>query len=304
MARFDHSRLERRIHFHRIHVDGDETGAIPYDAEPTLTALQQLLGRSEQYLEQGERITLCLPDSARPLTRMRLLNVRRTDLPQIENGGLLSPLELAPTAGLAEQIHVVFFPDNIVGSEFNFYGPRISRLAEFLLRRDIKPRIALRALLRDDVIEALDNFSELTAARIRVRRNDIQLVSRADRTLRVALDRVAEFSDDMEIELVIRRPAYSRIGLTERLRGAFRRLARDDQFREVARGLSVEGRNPATHDIEELNLLEADLVATRRILRANDRSRVLDSLDAYDQIGSAHEELRDAIQRSGSVRGA
>jgi hypothetical protein len=58
------------------------------------------------------------------------VNVRSTNLRHVEAAGLCSPLGLDPAAGLAEQIHLVSFSDNVIGAEFNSYGPRVTRLVD------------------------------------------------------------------------------------------------------------------------------------------------------------------------------
>jgi hypothetical protein len=300
---FDPNRLERTIHFHRIFVGADAHGGTPFDAAPSFASLAALLASDDRYLEQGERVTLAMPDHDLPPQRLRLLNIRRTNLPHVEAAGVLTPLGLPPAAGLAEQIHLVFFPDNVVGSEFNFYGPRATRLGDVLRARNIQRDVELRSLVRDDVIGRLDDMEELTMATIRLDRAAIGAVRRIDQSLSQALDRTAEFSDEGEIGISLRRVPHTRTRLSDRVRQAFRALGRDDEIRHVARALQVEGRNPATGELELLDLLESELVTTRRILRADPRSRVLDSDDAYAQINSAYDELIPEIRRAGTVLG-
>lgn len=50
----------------------------------------------------------------------------------MEQAGALSDLRIPTHAGLAETIHIVVFPDNIVGADFNFFGPRLSRFSRYL----------------------------------------------------------------------------------------------------------------------------------------------------------------------------
>jgi hypothetical protein len=301
MRPFDPNRLERTIHFHRIFVGGDARGLTPFDPAPALAALQRILATDDRYLEQGERVTLAIPDHDLPPQRLRLLNIRRTNLPHVEAAGVLTPLGLDPAAGLAEQIHLVFFPDNVVGSEFNFYGPRATRLGELLRARNIERQVELRSLVRDDVIGRLDDMEELTMATIRIDRAAIGAVRRIDPSLSEAFERTAEFSEQGEIGLSLRRIPHTRTRLSDRVRGAFRNLARDDEVRHIARALQVEGRNPVTRELELLDLLESELVTTRRILRTDPRSRVLDSEDAYAQINSAYDELLPEIRRAGTI---
>lgn len=65
--------------------------------------------------------------------RLRLGTLRRGDWPQIENAGELRELTAEAGESVVESVHVSFFDRHIVGSEFNFYGPRLrSRLPAYL----------------------------------------------------------------------------------------------------------------------------------------------------------------------------
>lgn len=300
MARnpIDPTRLKRTIRFHRIHVGPDRRPRTPYDPMPLLAGLRALLPTGDRYLEQGERVTLCLPDFDGPPARLRIVNIRRRDLPQIEAAGVLRPLGIDPAAGVADQIHVVFFPDNVVGSEFNFYGPRVSRLADVVRGKGIGPEIELRDLVREDVIARLDAMTEVTAATLTVDRSAIDLTRQADATLAGALDQTAEFAGRGVLELTIRRRPHSRETLTDRVRNVWRTLARSQPDHEGVRSLRIEGRNQITGELETLDLLGQALVTSRRILRTRPGSRVLDSADAYAEIASAYDELSDEIRRA------
>ncbi|HSW42845.1 MAG TPA: hypothetical protein VLM76_10080, partial [Patescibacteria group bacterium] len=298
MARnpIDPTRLRRTIRFHRIHVMPDQRPRIPYDPGPLLAGLRALLPTGDRYLEQGERITLCLPDHDGPPAHLRIVNIRRRDLPQVEAAGVLSPLGIGRTAGLADQIHLVFFADNVVGSEFNYYGPRVTRLADVVRAKRIGPEIELRDLVRENVIARLDAMTDVTAATLTVDRSAIEVARQSDATLARALDETAEFAERGVIEITVRRRPHSRETLSDRVRSVWRALARRPDAQEGLRGLRIEGRNPATGELETLDLLGQALMTSRRILRTQPGSRVLDSADAYAEIASAHDELSDEIR--------
>ena len=303
MARspIDPTRLKRTIRFHRIHFVPDRRPKTPYESGPLLAGLRALLPTGDRYLEQGERVTLCLPDFDGPPARLRIVNIRRHDLPQVEASGVLSPLGIGRTAGLADQIHVVFFPDNVVGSEFNYYGPRVTRLADVIRGKGIGPAVELRDLVREDVIARLDEMTDVTAATLTIDRSQIEVTRQADATLARALDETAEFAERGILELTIRRRPHSRETLTDRVRSVWRALARRQEDQEGMRSLRIEGRNPVTGELETLDLLGQAIVTSRRILRTQPGSRVLDSADAYAEIASAYEELREEIRRAPDV---
>ena len=129
--------LERKIHFYRANI-GIDGGGKPLPFDPTaalaaITAMPFADGMAGRYLLDDDGNAVCVwPGSAGVRTTLRFCQIRRTGLPQLEQGGTVSDLNLAADAGLLEPVHVAFFSDNIVGADFNFYGPRLSRLGYYL----------------------------------------------------------------------------------------------------------------------------------------------------------------------------
>jgi hypothetical protein len=152
---FDSSRVERKIHFYRVDAGNDEAGRpIPYDPTDALLALRglnyQQLGDGSPYLDTTDGNALsCWVDRIDPPQRARYVRIRRNGLPSLLQSGTLGPLGIPADSGLAEEIHVTFFPDNIVGSDFNFYGPRASTLAYYLREKanGVEPSIRIDPLL-------------------------------------------------------------------------------------------------------------------------------------------------------------
>ena len=58
--------------------------------------------------------------------------IRRSALPMVEDGGEVSPLKIAQSAGILDWSHMVIFEDGTVAAEFNRDAPRIARLGEYL----------------------------------------------------------------------------------------------------------------------------------------------------------------------------
>jgi hypothetical protein len=292
--------LTRTIRFYRIGYVGQPPDRI-VDVARLLQIIDVLNKGGDRYVVFGERVALCAPDSYVP-ARLRILNVRRSDLPQIEEDGELQPLELRRNAGLAEQIHLSFFDQNVVGSEFNFYGPRPTRFADFVRAKSLGEQIFVERLLRQDVVAQLDDFSEIKMARLKVSRGMTGVVTRIDRDLGEALTRAAEFTDAADVEIIVRRRPRSRDSLALRIRRAFGQLARDPEGEGGVKALQVEGRASNEEDFELVDLLEQQIVATREIRRAGERSRVLDDGAAYEAIEGAYGQLADEIRRAGSAR--
>ena len=125
---------ERKIHFYRANIGSDGGGRpIPFDPHLALNHIAGLpFTMQGRYLADEDDAITCWVDGPNPRRRFRLGLVRRSGLPMIEEAGNLTDLQIPPNSGLVETIHVVVFPDNIVGSDFNFYGPRMSRVRPWI----------------------------------------------------------------------------------------------------------------------------------------------------------------------------
>ena len=293
----DPDHLERRIYFYRsTQIAAVARGSGPaFDVRPSLREITRVSATDSRYLETGERVTCCFLDSAGPRPRLRVANIRRSDLPQVETAGALAPLPIGDRSGLAEQVHVVCFDDSVLGAVFNFHGPRLGRLAEYLHRKCGAPPIYIDGLLRPDVLAELDHLGALNMLPLRLNRDSIDEVRHIDQSLAAALDFTAEWGGSPDVEIVLRKQAYSRESLPDRVRAAVRRLAGSEEVRHAARAFRVSGPSRDTGDIDEVDVLKSDLVVTRAILRASPRLRALDDEAAYEAIEQAYEDLRPEI---------
>ena len=134
MARRRPPQVERKIYFYRVDA-GQDAGARPlqFDPRAVLRHIEDLgwEPQGRYMLDADDNALCCWIDRMRAPQRLRFGVSRRSGLPLLERDGRVGPLNIAADAGLAELVHVVFFPDNIVGSEFNFYGPRVPRLRSY-----------------------------------------------------------------------------------------------------------------------------------------------------------------------------
>lgn len=295
------STVERRIYFYRVCAGIDNAGRpLPFDPGPALARLEQLrFTEKGRYLPADERnLTCCWVDRAVPMHRLRFGYIRRSGLPQVERRGQLSPLHISATSGLVEQVHVVFFPGCIAGSEFNFYGPRIPRLAQYLAAKapdDGCAALAFEPLLRQDVAEQLDHLRDIRLLRLRIRPSYAAQVARADRDLGSAFEAAGRAGEAEELEIVLKSLPHSRHPLAEHLLDAVKRLAGFADLRSEVTRFDVKGLHEQTGRIEELDILSDQLIAKGQIICMDRRSRALDRESAYAAIERAHHELRDQL---------
>lgn len=311
MARSGPPTIERKIHFYRADAGTDGAGhPLSYDAAPALAAIERLPftdGPAGRYLsaDDGGNVLCSWQGQLAALPSLRFCVIRRTGLPQLERGGAVSDLNIANDEGLLEPVHVVFFSDNIVGADFNFYGPRVSRLGHYLHIKSSKavPLAVFDPLLRQDVAKELDHLTEIRLFDLRVRPSYIEVVRQADASLGEAFAANAQVLNDdveeLEVVLKISKGGWRRA--LRRLREPLKILARGPELRENARCFQVKGTHDVTGRVAEIDLLHDQLIANKRILRVGERSRAVDANSAFEAIRAAHDELEDDLRRAASI---
>lgn len=299
--------VERKIYFYRTDVGLDEAGRpIPFNPVPVLRHLQGLPFTDDGlYWDAGDgHDTCCWVDVASSRGRLRFGNVRRSGLPQVERAGEIGALGIPASAGLLEQVHVLFFPHNIVGSEFNFYGPRLSRLSRYFATKanGTCPPVTFQALLRQDVMEQIDRLADIRLLHLKIHASYAAVVAQADQDLGSAFEAAARAGQAEELEIVLRPRAHSRRSLSDRLLQTVRRLTQGRELRQESTHFSIRGLDSETGRVETVDILKDQLISKKRIILENARTRALDSESAYLAIDAAYNELRDQLHAAAGVQ--
>jgi hypothetical protein len=218
----------------------------------------------------------------------------------VEQAGRLAPLDIPDDSGIAEQTHVVFFPSNIVGAEFNFYGPRLSRLASYLVAKahDQCPELAFEILLRQDIRDRLRRLQDIRLLNLRIKPSFAEIVAQADKDLGSCFKAAARAANADEVELILRPAPRSGRALNHSLLVAVRRLSTKQELHQEATRFLVKGLDSETGHVEELDLLSDDLVVKKPVTLQNDRFRSVDSASAYQAIEQAYTELSDDLSQA------
>lgn len=296
-----HQSAERKIYFYRLNAGHLPSGKLRVtNVTSWFHAIHALpFTDAGRYFEiEPGLLTCCWPDRDRYPQRLRVGTIRRSGLPQMERGGQLSALPISPTSGLAEQVHVTFFGNNIVGSEFNFYGPRLSRLADYLAERlgVRNPRVSFDPLIRQDVMQQLQRLGDIRLLRMRIKASFTETIRQLDQDLGSAFEAAQRAGDAEEVEITLRMKAHSRDSLSQRAMGFVRKLAQRSDARTEMSDFTVRGLNTETGQVEVVDALNDHLIAKKQIIRESRRSRALNSAAAYAAIEEAYEELRDELE--------
>ncbi|HSQ60881.1 MAG TPA: hypothetical protein VLT84_10710 [Acidobacteriota bacterium] len=196
---------------------------------------------------------------------------------------------------------MIFFPDNIVGSDFNFYGPRLSRLSQYIASKNEGLEIEFEPLLRADIAEQLADLRDVRVLRLRGRASLAASVRRASQSLSEAFEAATQAGDAEDIEVVLRMRPHSRRALGAQVLRAVRRMAGMDDLRAEARTFVVSGYSGRSGQVDEIDVLRDQLIVSKQIVRMNERSRALDADSAFDSIAEAHGELRDDLRAALAV---
>ncbi|MFF0378956.1 hypothetical protein [Actinoplanes missouriensis] len=292
---------ERNIYFYRIDGGADASG-VPrrVDVEKALSLVKALPFKADggRYIEQDDGSLHCIwVEKEKLAARLQFGTIRRNALPQAESLGNLKNLQLAEDEGLCEISHMCIFSDGIVGAEFNFYGPRASRFAPYIM--ELAPNASgafrLEPIMRSDAAAKLLHKNGVRKLGLRIRRPYIEVIKEVDGTLGSAFDAAAKGSDADTIGIFWGPEPYKRVNLGENILTFVKNLVQRQDLQENAEEFKAWLVDERTGKADEVNLLEDQLIRKKTILRINERSRVLDSDSAYSRIEEAFGELRDAL---------
>jgi hypothetical protein len=204
-------------------------------------------------------------------------------------------------SGLAECIHVIFFPKNIVGIEYNYDGPRVGRISDYLYMKakNVCPQIPVfEQLLQSDAIKKLEHMQTVRQFKLKVRESLFSSTKQADEDLERAFQAARELGQAKEIELILS-VGRGKGTLGKKVQNMAKKLvALKDTNNDIISG-EIKGCNEIGQ-IEIIDLLNTKLVAEKSIPREKTRTNVPQSELVYaaiDQsyIDQSYKELEDQI---------
>ncbi len=241
-------------------------------------------------------------DEATEHLKLRFGIVRRRNLPDVENEGSLTPLQLDPGAGLFEPIHIVFSPSShsehfLVGAEFNYYGPRFSRFAVYLqLKSHIQnTKLKVEKLVNRDVQQQLRKMGDVKKFRMKLYESPRNIRSRSAQNVFEMLDAARDALGGELIHLEVGvRPESGNI--LRRGRNFIRAITGSRDFQERFQVLQADAMNEETHLIEPFDLLQDKLISVKSVIRPDERYRKIDTESMYRAIEEAYGDLRDDLE--------
>jgi hypothetical protein len=154
--------LSRRVLFYEVFRDGQRVRSRrDFDFAEVFGGIGRLpntlAGRRDR--ESEEAYISCIVDSA---NTVRFGRIRRRGLPsRIDDGDNIDNIPLARNGGLFEATHVMYFEPGIIGAEFNFYAPRVSRLAPYIRRKAGVAGLEIVPIIKGDAARDLGRLDRL-----------------------------------------------------------------------------------------------------------------------------------------------
>jgi hypothetical protein len=300
--------VKRRIHFYRAVVPKVKGQPGMFDPTAALAHISRLpFSTTGRYMDDGERLLCCWVEKAERLGRARLAVVRRDGLPSVEQDGVEKDLQLSATEGLVEQTHIRLFDHNIVGCDFNFYGPRLPSLGRYLLARG-GPKaqtVTFEPLVRGDVAKMLDDFAGVRMLTLRVRRSEVAELEKIDKNLGRVMRAQANLGAADVIELTLGVKPYSRgATLGAGVFGRVKKLAKSKEIADLVDRFVVDAVPQEGGRSRELNILDDHLIGEEEISKRGGRGRRLDHASTYAAIGHSFEALKGELVKAASLSAA
>lgn len=232
--------------------------------------------------------------------RGRFALSRRSALPNLETGGVLSPLNIPANSGLAEITHFIYFPNKeVIGIEFNFNGLRPTAMKNYLLeksRNTHKPfeYIELNPILNKDLDLQLQDMGELNLFSMEISRNDLAIVEELDRDLHSAFKSAADVSDAETVEVTLKKKKYSRGGFPLPFsKEKIKELLSTGDNRQKINRLSTYAESKSDNSSKRFDLLEDKMIRSKKVTTIDPRSKAVDSTSMFSVIEEAYTELED-----------
>lgn len=304
----DKSCVFRKIYFYRIYAGGNSAGMpVSYDVKQALEAINKLRFEPKaRYLHDEDGYEICCwIDDLNPPQKATFGKIKRGDLPQIEKRGELADLSLPEETGLAECVHVMFFPEivrgieyNIVGIEHNFEGPRVSRISDYLYEksRSVYPKIPkFEPLLEQEVVEHLERMRTVRRFSLRVRESLFKSSEQLDENLASALEASRQIGQPKEIELTLSvghgKGTLGKIPVIISKKLVANRDTNYDVIKGEIKGTDENG------DMEIIDLLNAKIVSEKWVSRKTPVG-VPRSERFYVAIDQSYQEMYQKLQKA------
>lgn len=292
----DERQVSRKVFFYRIEHFSDLKADLPQALRHIDTLSFHDQGRYQQDISENVLLSV-YPDSFEYPIRIRFGRTRRDMLPDVEKDGVLRTLSLDDNAGLIDVGHIMIFEDGHAAVESSRDAPNIKKLGDylFLKGKSLSTSPTFLPLFERDIVQVLEELDRVRLIEldvppdmeelIRIADNNladaIKAAERAGSTEKVVLDLVGNVSSEGRLKALAR-------NLAEFVKGHPTEKARFNKLR-------VSGFSDGIRPRKFVDILEERLVSGEIFARRSEKSRSIDSDDAFRVIERAYNLRKDRL---------
>jgi hypothetical protein len=287
-------RLTRKVQFYRLRPAEPDEQLPPLRAEHLAMISRHEQAGTAHFASEDGRVLLgrALHNDSR--LSMALYLIRYDELPARERQGKVEALNLADDEGLAEPIHVVFHSGYVIGVLYNHYGPRPSRLADYLNNK-CGLSVAVEPIIRLDGVSILDRFTDVRRVHLRINDEHLGELQPEQRLFDSA--HALSLLGGGPVEVALAFAPAAREGATDMWKALLGRLLSGPARASVERA-KVWGYDPETGRVESLDLLSHRIEVEREVERARERGRVVADHAAVTAILDAYQLVESEIRKA------
>lgn len=285
--------VEKRISFYKLILNRDGNNVDPLKTFSIIDSLP--FTENERYLPvaDGNLHLMHIFNGNIPL-KISLGTSRRKNLPSIEEEGITSPLEIY-NAGLFEPTHAMIFPNNIIGIESNYYGPKPSSFERYISKKasSIVDNVEIIPLMRSDFLEYISQIGDIKVLEFKVHRNMTEHFKGITKSLNHILNGMKDSTSAEYIGITLN--SSKKRGMLLKWRDEFLKRFQNQENRDAASKAIIKATDITSNKIREFNLLEQYFISTKEVLKSDDIHRNVSKDSMFEAINESYLELKDEI---------
>lgn len=284
---------DKKIYFYRIFMK--KAGNL-VDSDTVFSAINLLpFSNQGRYLELQNKNAQCMfvEPIINPL-RANIGLIREKDLPMTEQNGIMDFLNLPPGVRLIESTHFVAFPNNVIGAEYNYFGPRISCLKYYIPTKvpNLVDEVELVPLMRHDFMEQISKIGGIKKFRLKVHSDNIGFIEKFNSNI-YNMFKLAhkEAPDTEEVEITLNLSHGMNLSILDNLPIWLRN---PDVLANLL-VLKLHAKNKETERMEDFDLLQEYILSVKPVIKKDELHRSVDKISMYNAIESSYDELKSEI---------
>ena len=289
------AQVKREVLFFRAITKLNDGKLVPFLYEKTVDCIRAK-PKNNRYMWFDKNRMLCEPQ---PVVRDQLLFylTKMGNLPEIEDLGGVSPLDLSETAGLAKRTHIRFFPDNVVGVMRSSGSPLAQQVSRYLETQCASEKIPFHGIFplvdcdRKALIRRADHFKRLELKLDLTLLGQPTLVEEQKGPFATALEGFARNLRSQSVRLVLETPDAP---------GVKEFLLEMCGINTVSKSLlSLNAKAADDEDnAYQISFFDNQVKTEVKVLKESERGDAVQSFDAFAKISDAYEKVKNKLKEA------